>query len=173
MNKRQPIPIRHEWAPGARISADPEAVAAQFTDLITPDGGLALEDVITASEAETAPLHEHFEWDDETAAHLHRLEQAGEAVRSLRRVTISTTTEEEMPAERVYVPRRIVARETDDEPSAYIYIPVALAQSDGEQMDRLRARAIDRIERLVKEFRSIRSLADLAGDLEDLLLKWR
>lgn len=169
---KQPIVIRHEWSAGARIPADAERVAAQLAALTTPDEGLSLETVIDASQPEDAPLHAYFEWSDEIAAHLYRLRQAGHAVSQLRRISVSTVTEEELPAERVYIPRRIMQL-SDGESAAYAYIPVSLSQSDDEQMERVKMRALDRVERLAKEFRSIRALSDLAGDLEDLLLKWR
>lgn len=164
--------IRHEWAPGSRISGDANAAARQLAALTERDGALHLDAVVVANEPEDAPLHQAFEWDDLTAAQMYRLLQAGHAVRSIRRIAVNTRTEEEEAPERVYIPRRLVGRESGEE-SAHIYVPVALARDDGEQADRMRMGALARIDRLVVEFQSVPALQDIAGDLSDLLMKYR
>lgn len=171
MNQR--LVIRHEWAPGARISGDADKVAVQLAALTEQEGELRLDSVVAANMSEDAPLHNDFEWDDSAAAHLYRLGEAGHAVRSLRRIAVNTRTEEEEPPERVYVPRKVVMAADDIRPSGYTYVPLVIAQTDDEHEGRLRATALGRIERLITEFQSIAALADLAGDLADLLMKYR
>lgn len=55
------------------------------------DGRLTAEDVVRAARTTTSPLHEFFEWDDEKAAHEHRLGQARALIRS---VQVRVTTDE-------------------------------------------------------------------------------
>ncbi len=49
-----------------------------------PEGLLVREDIVTAASHPDNPLHPLFEWDDTTAAHQHRLCQAGMVIRRVR-----------------------------------------------------------------------------------------
>jgi hypothetical protein len=169
------IVVRHEWAPGARIGAAPDAAAEQLARLAERDGGVQLGAVVATSRDPAAPLHGEFEWDDQAAATQYRLGQAGHVVRCLRRVTVDVRTEEEQPPERVYVPLTVLRREADDgaPPPAATYVPLTLARDAGEQRDRLRAQALARVDRLVAELKTITACADIAEDLAALLEKWR
>jgi hypothetical protein len=40
--------------------------------------------VVKAAAEKKSPLHARFDWDDKSAAHKHRLEQAGELIRRVR-----------------------------------------------------------------------------------------
>lgn len=60
-------------------------------DLETRAGKLKPEKVLDAAEPEDSPIHDCFDWDDATAAHSHRLEQARTLI---RRVHIEITYEE-------------------------------------------------------------------------------
>lgn len=48
------------------------------------EGRLTAEDVVAAAEDPASPLHQHFNWDDQAAANLHRQEQARALIRSFR-----------------------------------------------------------------------------------------
>lgn len=165
--------IRHEWANGSRIGADADAAAAQLAQLAARDGAVLLAAVIEASRESTAPLHDAFEWDDPTAANLYRLDQAGHVVRCLRRVTVDIQTEEEQPPERVYIPMTRAEPKGDTPAPTATYVPVALVRTDEEQAARLRETALTRIERLAAELRSLAACADIAGDLDEMIEKYR
>ncbi len=47
-------------------------------------GRLTPESVVEAARDSNSPLHEHFDWNDETAAHSHRMEQARRLIRSIK-----------------------------------------------------------------------------------------
>lgn len=55
------------------------------------DGRLTATDVVEDARGVKSPLHPLFEWDDEKAAHEHRLDQARALIREVM-VTIRTTT---------------------------------------------------------------------------------
>jgi chorismate mutase len=58
----------------------------------TANGGiLEAEDVLSAASNPKSPLHPMFEWDDRTAAHNYRLDQARELIRSVHIETVNTT----------------------------------------------------------------------------------
>jgi hypothetical protein len=54
------------------------------------DGRLTPEDVLNAAEDPSSPLHGWFDWNDDTAAHKYRLEQARMLIRT---ITVEITTE--------------------------------------------------------------------------------
>jgi hypothetical protein len=172
---QQRIVVRHEWAKGSRIKADIDRTARQFESLLKRDGAIKLEAVIEESQPEHAPLHDDFEWQDDVAAHLYRMDQAGGIVRSFRRIVVNMQTEDEEPAERVYVPTRMVVShdESETKPEANAYVQIPIAQTDEDQKEQIVTQAIDRVDRLVREFQSIPALSDLAGELSDLLMKYR
>lgn len=174
----QRLVIRHEWVRGTHIRGDPEVVAKQFDQLVQQQGALHLDDVIAVNQPESAPLHTYFEWNESAAAHLWQLHQAGHVVRSLRRITVDPQIEEEGSPERVYIPHRVVAASDQngngqEQPRAYTYIPMTLANDENEQNQRVLENAITQIERMIARFRSIAALGELAGELDDLLLKYR
>lgn len=47
-------------------------------------GQITPEQVVEAAADPTSPLHRHFEWNDEIAAHGHRIDQARALLRSVR-----------------------------------------------------------------------------------------
>jgi len=57
------------------------------------------ESIVAAARRETSVLHEYFDWDDERAAHAHRLAQARQITRSVVVVVRNTREEDvEVPA---------------------------------------------------------------------------
>lgn len=55
---------------------DPDAAVLELERIETELGSLTAENVLKASESETALLHSLFNWDDTSAAHQYRLSQA-------------------------------------------------------------------------------------------------
>ena len=69
-----------------KLSGDADAIAAhnELTDIVNSNDGYVLpEDVLARAEDPYNPLHHHFEWDDEAAAHQHRLKQARNLIQSI------------------------------------------------------------------------------------------
>ncbi|WP_157266465.1 hypothetical protein [Azohydromonas aeria] len=60
------------------IKSELERIAAEHDGLLRP------EDVVKQAADKAHPLHEHFQWDNTTAAHQWRLEQARRLIRSVR-----------------------------------------------------------------------------------------
>ncbi|HMF68916.1 MAG TPA: hypothetical protein VK602_15065 [Phyllobacterium sp.] len=61
-----------------------DEVAAALEALREADGMLSIEAVVDAAGLEDSVLHKHFEWNDGTAGHLYRLEQARALIRTLK-----------------------------------------------------------------------------------------
>lgn len=75
----EPIRLKNAKDADAAIIGDALAViAAQHGGELRPN------DVVAAATEVTHPLHKHFEWNDQSAAHAHRLDQARALIRIVR-----------------------------------------------------------------------------------------
>ncbi len=95
-------------------------VLAELNRIYTAAGSLTPAAVVADATPEGSPLHHHFEWDDATAAHAHRLTQAAALIRSIK-------VERTVPGERepVMVRRYLSVPGTDEEDSAsWTYVEV-------------------------------------------------
>lgn len=66
---------------------DDDAAVAELDDLAEQDK-LDAETVLARAVDPDSPLHAAFDWDDESAAHAHRLDQARRLIASYRRTII-------------------------------------------------------------------------------------
>lgn len=58
--------------------------AKALRSLETDAGELLPEDVVREAQKKASPLHDYFDWNNKTAAHKYRIEQARELIRSVR-----------------------------------------------------------------------------------------
>lgn len=66
-------------------------IIAELTRLAKAnDGRLTPDNVVDAAQDEASPLHQCFEWDNDAAAHMFRVEQARHLIRSVR-VDVTTS----------------------------------------------------------------------------------
>lgn len=65
--------------------ADPQIIGEALEAISAAHGGLLTPEAVVANaRAENSPLHRHFEWRDDVAASLYRLDQAREVIRVVR-----------------------------------------------------------------------------------------
>lgn len=64
-----------------------QMVLNELNKLYVKEGSLTPDLVVREAESMMSPLHNYFEWDDEIAAHKHRLQEARQLIRSVK-VTI-------------------------------------------------------------------------------------
>ena len=83
----------YKWKTGAVVKTNADVAGKQFEQL-EKTVGLTPQTVLDANRAENAPLHNEFEWNDEQAAELYRLRQAGYLIRSIS-VIVQTQQNEE------------------------------------------------------------------------------
>lgn len=66
-------------------------IIAELTRLAKDNAGrLTPDNVVDAAQDEASPLHQCFEWDNDAAAHMFRVEQARHLIRSVR-VDVTTS----------------------------------------------------------------------------------
>ncbi len=112
----------YRWKPGAHVSIDAQAAGEELERIrVHNNGRLDQGAVVREAEKKRSPLHKHFEWDDQKAAHEHRLEQARYLIRSLE-IEIKQRPEREAKPIRAFVN---VVREEDQS-----YTSVSDAMSD-------------------------------------------
>ena len=78
----------YQFRTGSRLKGDAAEVATEIERIAGKLGG-AVEpaQVVASAERKTSVLHSYFEWDDTTAAHEHRVEQARHLIRSIQVIT--------------------------------------------------------------------------------------
>lgn len=72
----------YKFKPMSMISADAQ-IAGEVCEKLTQTVGLTAENLLNASRAEDAPLHNEFEWDNDVAAEAYRIDQARYIIRQL------------------------------------------------------------------------------------------
>ena len=135
-----------------KVSAD--IAGAELEKIKNEHGGtLNAEDVVTASEAENAPLHSLFEWDDTTAARLYRIDQAKAIIRNIECVI------EEIPT------RAFVKAGTAG------YKPIQTVLSNLDLTEILMDQARDELQAFVAKYRNLKQLAGVIDEAEEFLRK--
>lgn len=121
----------YAWRPGAHVKIDAQAAGEEMEAVRKRHNGrLEPELLLDAARSTRSPLHDHFEWDDESAAEKYRVEQAGHLIRSLT-VDVSNSNLETKPM------RAFVSVEIEGD-RHYTSIETALSS------DALRAQVLER-----------------------------
>jgi len=118
----------YKWKAGAHHSPQIEAqIAGEELERIRVrnNGRLDNGDVVEAARDKRSPLHPAFEWDDKTAAHAYRLDQAGNLIRAVD-VVIEKPSGEAKPIRAFVSVRR-------DEDRSYTSVQHALSDADLRQ----------------------------------------
>jgi hypothetical protein len=101
--KRKPVPVRVEyrWRSGARRPVDLAVILGKEVERLRKKHrvrGITAEILVKEAASPRSPLHELFDWEDDSAAHQWRLEQARSAMRDL--VVVSVTHQGEVVDDR-------------------------------------------------------------------------
>lgn len=115
-------------------------------------GELRPRDVVDAAKDPASPMHTAFEWDDQKAAHQHRLNQARQLVRSIR---VVDSAEEGEPIRRAFL-------SIPGGPNGQAYRPLeAVKNSVDLQIAALRAAERD-IAAIERRYRDIQEICEFA-----------
>lgn len=98
-------PRRYSFRSGARIRGVTAEAAARELERIRSRSALTPEAVVTSASDPANPLHPAFDWNDQTAAHEHRLQQARQLIRAVH-----------VQIEESRVPEPVFVHVTIDEP---------------------------------------------------------
>lgn len=103
--------------------------------IVRSDGSITPAQVVKDARSKRSPLHDGFEWDDETAAEKWRLEQASYILRSIH-VVVTAADCSEVVTVRAF--QHVTLKRADDEP-VKAYVLVAKAMNE----DALRAQVLE------------------------------
>lgn len=78
----------YKFAPGFQLRTKPQLAGEFLQSIEDKHNQLTPELVLKESRNPEAPIHDEFEWDDETAAHRWRLEQAGYIIRAVVAIVV-------------------------------------------------------------------------------------
>lgn len=125
--------VRYAWKPGSRVRLDADKAGREMEAVRRDNGGaLTPEALLERARSANSATHDHFEWDNTKAAHLHRLSQAGDLIRA---ITIDVSTSNVEPAKPI---RAFVSVERHGERS---YTSTVHALSDADLRRQVIAKA--------------------------------
>ena len=132
---------------------DPQAVGDELERIRAEKGSLKPEFVVEAAQEDGNPLHDGFDWDNEKAAHQHRLQQARRMIVAVR--IIDGPVQIDCPAF-VSIRSAEVGRS---------YVPTVAALTDAELRARVLMEARQAIESLRRRYAAFESVADVLDRL--------
>lgn len=153
-----------------KLSGDHDAAAAhkELTDIVNSNDGYVIpEDVLSRAEDPDNPLHQHFEWDDDRAAYMHRLEQARNLIRSIEIRPVVEEGADEYGNIRAFVSiRQEVVDEDGNERERNVYVPTDRAMNDEETRDRVLQRIMFELDSIHRKYNQYQEFAAVFAAIE-------
>jgi len=145
-------------------------IVRKTLEQLKSEGRATPDAFLTAAEPEDSPLHKFFEWDNDRAAHEHRLLQARQLVRTvvLRPVRVETTRK----TISVRINPSVREEDEDDErPEPRLPLPTPIPET---QVTRGKIKELaDRIEDALKDARGTMDIFDEMRTLREILADLR
>lgn len=153
------------WRPTSKISLDPEIVFDELNKITEKNGGSLLpEAVVKSAKSSRSPLHSVFQWDDDVAANLYRVDQARHLIRSIE-VTYAELPE--APVRAFHVQR--IEEEDGSERNAY-WRTEEILDDDDARVDLL-ARAMSELQSVRRRYRVLNELSGIFSEIEKVVEK--
>lgn len=150
----------YEWKQNTRIPVAAEVAVAEFRRIYATHHAVQPQTVVEESRPPDAPLHECFEWDDATAAAIHRDSQARYLLRSLVVVYRQQNGEHTPP-----IRAMVKLEDSNDAPALseeeagavapYVYIPLNVVMEAGALRERYVRQAFRDLVRWRDRYRDI------------------
>lgn len=138
----------------------PAEVAGRVCETLEhSEAGLTPASLVNVSRDAKAPLHDEFEWDDNKAGELYRLNQAAGIIRNLR-VTVQTQDSAETT-------RAFVNIRTEEEPSNYVSLSRTL--DNDAWRGQLLASAKREMQCFIAKFKTLSEVASVIAEMEKSL----
>lgn len=93
----------YEWRTGSCIKADPQKSGEMFERLAQTEAGLTAETLLDANRPKGTPLHEDYEWNNDSAAEKWRLHQSRHFLNSLTVCVFSDMSNKEVQTRAVHI----------------------------------------------------------------------
>jgi len=145
-----------------------QAVYEVLTDLYNEHGELTAEHVVAEACDEDSPLHTHFQWDDEKAAHSHRLKQARDLIGSVEIKRVKDDRADENGRINAFVNvTRTVSDDDGNEVKSRTYVPTIEAMSDEEMSQQVLKQGFFDLCAWERRYGSLKEFAAVCGAIED------
>lgn len=120
-------------------------------------GGVGTSTIVQDAKKEDSPLHDYFEWDDETAAHEYRTEQARYLLRHIHVVIKKPDGGEEEVRAFHSVTAKVITPATNEQGTAFVSLQGIL--SDEEWRQELISKAFKELESWRRRYATYKELA--------------
>jgi hypothetical protein len=140
-----------------------EEIRVRLSELEHANGGrLTPSAVVDDAQDEGSPLHDHFEWDDDKAAHAYRLSQARELITSIKVVQRTET---------VNIRAVYYVRDPSAQPEEQGYVSVPTLRSDADMAREALVNEFSRVADMLRRARELAAALNAQGDVEELLTR--
>lgn len=143
-----------------RCSVKPAVVTAELDAIRARRGMLTPRIVVEEARNPKSPIHECFEWDNDHAAELWRLSQAGYLIRSL--VIVKDDAGNKLPTP----PRWLVLRPAASKEETTQYVTLTEAMRHKDSRERLLADALAELESFKRKYDSLLELAEVFAAMD-------
>lgn len=142
----------YKWAPGyyTRVNAQ---TAGEVCEQLSAENKLTAQSLVDASEPETAPLHNAFEWDNKVAGNEWRKYQARNIIHSL------VIVREEAEPQKVYF-------NLDKQENEYTHIDVILSSEDDYK--KMMANALRELVAFQRKYAKLSALKPIFDEIDKL-----
>lgn len=145
----------YKWKTG--FIKTPANIAGEVMEELSKEGRLTPRGLVDASRPDDAPLHNEFEWNDETAAELYRQEQAKFLIREI------VVVNDESPKKETT--RAFVSITQNDERS---YEPISVVLNDEDKTKILFETALRELKSFEAKYSGIKAFAALFAEIDKL-----
>ena len=146
--------VADEMEPMGEIAPDAEEVLGE----LAVRGELTAPRVVEEARDAASPLHRHFDWNDTTAAHAHRLNQARALIRSVR---VEVTVHEHVFKAPAYV-------HDPDRDNGGGYIPTPKLANDREMAQRVMRQEIARVQGCLDRARKVAAALGMESEIAEV-----
>jgi hypothetical protein len=149
--------VIYQFKEGAHLKGDAQAVGERL-EAIRAKAGLTPEAVITDAASSKSVLHPLFDWDDTSAAHKYRLEQAGHIIRCVTVVTEPDETDTKDRQFRAFVPVSVGGRRS--------YEATMTALADDDMRKQVLSQAYAELGAVARKYRELKELTEVVGAID-------
>jgi hypothetical protein len=147
------------WTNGYHAKIDASVFGKRYTYLQKKYGDVTAEMVVQDATHALSPIHQAFEWNDQQAAHLHRLHQARTMMTSIR--VLDKASDSLGPV------RFLVSLTQTDQPTtSRVYVPLRDAMKDPKQREIVLRQAYRELQSFQARYRELEEFSDLMVAIE-------
>jgi vacuolar-type H+-ATPase subunit H len=148
-----------KWKDGSRRSGNAQKVGEELMKIKEKEGNIQAEAVVKRAASKRSPLHSQFNWDNDSAAHQHRLEQARSLIRSIVSITPENRGED--------VP--VFTAVSGEKPNTSVYIPLDEGLAHQPTREEILGRAKAELRAFRRKYAKLKELSAVFDVIDDLI----